>query len=241
MRAITHIHTAHSWDGTIAPSVLVDWLASNDIDLALVTDHDGFAGAFECRRLASEQSLPLRIPTAAEIRTERGDVVVVLDDEVDRPPPVELLKQWSKLVPAVRDLNGLIWLPHPYQSHEYTEELAGEADVIEVFNARCSAEQNRNAAYLCDRHGAVPAYGADVHRRGDLGRCVADYEDRGSVTASLGAAPRPVSTDSNAKSSTMAAEFVAAWRGRRPVSLAFHGLQWAQWSVRERKEVANHG
>jgi predicted metal-dependent phosphoesterase TrpH len=241
MRAITHIHTIHSWDGSLKPLTLVDWLASSQIDLALVTDHDTFDGAFECRRIARQRGLSLRVPTAAEIRTERGDVVVVFDEDVDRPPPIAALKQWTSLVPAVCDLGGLLWLPHPYQSHEYTEELAAGVDVIEVFNARCSAEQNRNATHLCERHGAVPAYGADAHRRADLGRCVVDYDDRGPATETLRVAPTPVLTSPNDRSSTMAAQFVDAWRDRRPVAMAFHGLRWAQTTVEERRSVTSHG
>ena len=242
LRAITHIHTNHSWDGSVPPAVLTEALLEANIDLALISDHDSFAGARQCRHLVAERGSSMRIPLAAEIRTERGDVIIVLDELAEtHEPPMSELKQWDKLVPLARDLGALVWLPHPYQSHEFTEELAAEADVIEVFNARCSDEQNRNGALLCERHGAVPAYGADVHRLPDLGRCVVEYEEQATPLESLRRAPTPLSTTRNERSSTMAAQFTSSRRGRQPTGMAFWGLRWLQATMEERRARALDG
>jgi hypothetical protein len=143
-----------------------DGLLANDIGLAMVTDHNDFGGSLELRRFVSNAGIDIKVPVAAEVRTNRGDIVVVLASGV--PPPVDGLLSWSSLPDIVRDLDGLIWLPHPYRSHIGVEELAAEVDIIEVFNARCSAEQNARTQELCDKVGAVPAFGADVHRAGEL-------------------------------------------------------------------------
>jgi len=232
LRSITHMHTGHSSDCTIPPARLMDWLTSAGVDLAVVCDHDSFRGALDCRRIAKERGLSIQVPVAAEIRTDRGDVIVIFDDD-DETPQADDLKKWHRLELIVRDVGGLIWLPHPYQSHEYVEELAAAVDVVEVFNARCSDEQNRNAAYLCERHGRVPGYGADVHRQPDFGRCVVEYEDHGSPTASLRHAPTPIETSLNKKSSLMLSGLTYGRKHRRPFRMAYYALRWAQHATRE--------
>lgn len=233
MRAITHIHTRHSSDGTLSPTRLVESLSSAGVELAVVSDHDSYAGAIECRRIVAARNLPLHIPVAAEIRTERGDVIVVFEDDENLPAAGEL-KQWERLVTMTRDHGGLIWLAHPYRGHDYVEHSAAQADVIEVFNARCSAEENRNAALLCERHGAVPGYGADVHRASEIAQCVVDYEFQGSVLETLREAPTPLVTDLALKSSVAVAEITHGWRTRRPLLMAYFALRWAQHRKRER-------
>jgi predicted metal-dependent phosphoesterase TrpH len=232
MRAITHIHTRHSWDSRLAPSRLVDALVDADIGLAVVSDHDSFEGALECRQLIGERALELRVPVAAEIRTDRGDVIVIFETAAELPP-IGDLKQWGRLVPAVKEHNGLIWLAHPYRGHEFVEELAAASDIVEVFNARCSPEENRNAGLLCDRHGCVPGYGADLHRAPEFGGCVVEYEDRGPIIETLRRAPTPVVTRVNPRSSSMASEMTFALKRRRPAKLIYSALRWAQSRKRE--------
>jgi predicted metal-dependent phosphoesterase TrpH len=233
VRAITHIHTRHSWDGSLAPSCLVDALVEAEIDLAVVSDHDSFQGALECRRLVGERALALRIPVAAEIRTDRGDVIVIFETASGSLPPITELKEWRRLVPAVRQLDGLIWLAHPYRAHEFVEELAATADVVEVFNARCLPEENRNAALLCGRHDGAPGYGADIHRRAEIGSCIVDYEDRDSIIETLRHAPAPIVAELNPQSSIMAAEITNARKRRRPAKLAYSAIRWIQYRRRE--------
>jgi len=231
MRAITHIHTERSWDSRTGIGRLADVLARHRIELALVCDHNDFGGALALRSLAAERGLDLQVPVAAEIRTDRGDVIVAFDD--GEPPPVEALLGWPRLRDEVRRRGGLIWLPHPYQSHTDVEELAADADVIEVFNARCSVEQNRRAAELCRRHGAVPAYGADAHRLAEVGRFVVDYRPAASAVAALRAAPacsRPVPAR---RSDVMAAEVVNGITRRRPALVGYNLLRWAVHRARE--------
>ncbi len=233
MRTITHVHTRHSWDGKIACEKLVDRLVDAGIDLAVISDHDSFEGALECRREVRARGVELEIPVAAEIRTERGDVIVVFDDDVDLPQIAEL-KEWERLQSTVRERGGLIWLPHPYQAHEFIEELAAGADVVEVFNARCSEEQNRQAALLCERHGRTPGYGADVHRPVEVGGCVVDYADAGTPIATLRGAPEPIVAKRTRTSEIMAAEVTHGIKQRRPALAAYFAMRWIQHRRRER-------
>lgn len=237
MRAITHIHTRHSWDGNIPPEKLVESLLNQGIALAVVTDHNTFEGSRECRRIVERRGLDLRIPVAAEVRTDRGDVIVVFEEEPHGVPPMDALTDWNFLERSVRDAGGLLWLPHPYDRHDFVEEMAPSVDVIEVFNARCSEEQDRNASHLCNRHGRVAAYGADIHRHSEVGRCVVDYADKGSVLETLRHAPTPVRTDRSMRSEMFAAEFEAARTRRRPVMAAYLALHWARHRALESRST----
>ena len=235
MRAVTHVHTKYSWDGILAPDELVEALVNDDIELAVISDHDSFDGSLECREIVRRRDLDLQIPVAAEIRTDRGDVIVIFDDEGDSLPAIDDLKSWELLPSLVADRHGLVWLPHPYQSHEYIEELAAASHVIEVFNARCSDEQNRQAALLCERHGRVPGYGADVHRRSEVGGCVVDYAAAGSPTMMLRRTPTPINTVRTRKSEIMRAELTHGIKQRRPALATYMALRWMQHRRRERR------
>lgn len=224
MRALTHIHTDHSWDSRGAVRRVAHALVADGVELALVSDHDDFGGSIEMRALIDAERLPLSVPIAAEIRTDHGDVIVVFEDGA--PPAIESLKRWSDLWPIVRDRGGLIWLPHPYQSHDAIEELAAGSDVVEVFNARCSPDQNRRAAELCRRHGAVPGFGADVHRIGEIGRFGVEYVAGDSILDTLrtpAMCSAPVRTRT---SDIMAAEIVNGVKRRRATLVGFFGLRW---------------
>lgn len=231
MRAITHIHTDRSWDSRTRTDRLADALTRHRIELALVCDHNDFGGSLALRALVDERGLDLRVPVAAEIRTDQGDVIVAFDQ--GEPPPVEALLMWPALHDEVRRRGGLIWLPHPYQSHAGVEDLAAGADVIEVFNARCSRSQNERAAELCRRHGAVPAYGADAHRLAEVGRFVVDYPSAPSPVAALRAAPACPAPVPARRSDVAAAEVVNGFTRRRPTLVGYNLARWAAHRARE--------
>jgi len=231
MRAITHIHTDRSWDSRTRIHRLADVLTHHRIELALVCDHNDFGGSLALRALTAERGLDLRVPVAAEIRTDQGDVIVAFDH--GEPPPVEALSTWPDLRDEVRRRGGLIWLPHPYQSHTGVEDLAAGADVIEVFNARCSGWQNERAAELCRRHGAVPAYGADAHRLAEVGRFVVHYPPAPSPVAALRTAPVCLEPVPARRSDVAAAEVVNGFTRRRPTLIGYNLARWAAHRARE--------
>lgn len=224
MRGSTHIHTHHSWDSRMSPRRLAQRLQGAGIELALVTDHDSFAGAVDVQRLMMGVDPPVRVPLAAEIRTELGDVIVVLDD--GEVPPVHELKSWRGLQRRVRDVGGLIWLPHPLRSHRDVEELVAGSDVVEIFNARCSASQNQLAADLCLRFEKVPAYGSDAHLLREAATWWVEYEDRGSVLDTLRGPPRCSDARFARRSDVDVAEIVNGVKRGRPALVGYFALRY---------------
>jgi len=213
--AVTHIHTRYSYDSIVNPARLVDRLAGNGVQLALVADHDSFEGSLAVRDLAAETGrADLLIPIAAEINTDRGDVIFILD----RPPvpPVEPLKHWPDLVRFARERGGMLWLPHPYQQHRDLDALADEVDVIEVFNARCRPPENLAAEQLCRNHGKTPGFGADAHVWRECFATMCEYPDADSAQTALRAAPTCLRKAYTPRSLISASQVIKGLRLRQP-------------------------
>lgn len=232
LRAITHVHTAFSWDSRMTIETLVSRVERLGLDLVLVSDHNSFEGSLALRKAASRNGLRVRVPTAAEIRTDRGDVVVVFG-ESGRPPDVSSMHRWSQLRRLVPEAGGLIWLPHPYRGHHEVEELAEHADVIEVFNARCSPKKDDRAQALCDMVGAVPAYGADSHLGRELGRVLVEYPDAQDLLDVFRRVPSCKAPLRALESDIMAAEVINGITERRPALVGYFAARYVAHRSRE--------
>jgi predicted metal-dependent phosphoesterase TrpH len=232
IRAITHIHSEHSYDSRLPAPRLLQALLAHDIGLALVADHESFQGALDLAAEVRRTGAALLVPLAAEIATEFGDVLVVLPDGV-APPEVKTLKKWADLRNTVRQLRGLIWLPHPFQHHREIETLAAEADVIEVFNSRCTPENNAAAQELCRRFGKIPAYGADAHSLVECFRTVVEYPPAPTAIEILSQSPRCLSQGRTPHRAIVWSQIVKGFKQRRP-ALIFQTL--LPWLPRPRKK-----
>lgn len=234
IRAVTHIHTRYSWDSRINHPQLASELTRLGIDLAMVTDHNTFDGAIEFAEYCATHSLPIVVPVAAEIRTNRGDVIAVFDPGTT-PPAVDGLLEWERMQRIVSEMGGLLWLPHPYRSHTDVEELAASADAIEVFNARCTSEENRKAEALATAVGARHAFGVDAHRVRELDRVIAEYPETSNtavhdVFASSAVCRNPRTSP---RSDRMAAEITNGIKKRRPTLVGYFALRYLEQRARE--------
>lgn len=226
IRAVTHLHTSHSWDSALRPRRLVEVLASLEIDLALVTDHDTFAGSQETAQLAQGRVV---VPTSAEIRTDRGDLIAIYEPGVT-PPPVADLKEWDRAVALIRDTGGVVWLPHPFRSHLEPAELAKDVDIIEVFNARCSKRDDERATHLAQSLGIQRAFGSDAHRAREVESVVVEYDSGpdATVRSILMSPVDPLRTGRNPKSSKMVAEMVNGVKRGRPILTGYFLLKYVK-------------
>jgi predicted metal-dependent phosphoesterase TrpH len=225
IRAITHIHSEHSYDSRLPTPTLLQALLAHRIGLALVADHDSFQGALDLAAEVRRSAAPLLVPLAAEIATEFGDVLVVLPDGVS-PPEVNVLKKWADLRNTVRQLRGLIWLPHPFQHHREIETMAAEADVIEIFNSRCTLENNAAAQELCRRFGKIPAYGADAHSLVECFRTVVEYPPAPTALEILAQAPHCLSQGRTPHRAIVWSQIVKGFKQRRPKLIIMNLLAW---------------
>jgi predicted metal-dependent phosphoesterase TrpH len=229
VRAITHIHTGYSWDSLMATHRVVDELRRLDIELALVTDHDSFEGS---HRVADRAGEALIVPTAAEIRTDRGDLIVAYPPGTS-PPPVAEFKSWDSGVRVARETGALLWLPHPYRSHVDVDALAADVDVIEVFNARCSRADNARAEHLATSSGRQAAYGADAHLLRELAGVVVEYAGSGPALQVLASQVEPIRAAMGRKSDRMLAEVINGVKRKRPALAGYFAARYVKHRAKE--------
>ena len=240
IRLVAHVHTWYSYDCLMKPRRLVTLLNANRIDVALIVDHGSFAGSIEARAWAAETNLRVRIPVAAEMCTEYGDVIVIFEDVP--AGRVEQFEKWQSLERIARDNRGVIWLPHPYKSHTNIETLAMGADVIEVFNARCSAEENQSAAELCRRLGKVPAYGADAHTYRELWSAVAQTAPTGLLLDVFRQVPTCPTRTVTPYSLIALTQIIKGLKLRKAKLIATATLKYGRMRIREcQRARQNHG
>jgi hypothetical protein len=169
---VFHIHTGHSFDCMTSPAEIVKWAKRNGIGVLGITDHNTIRGAQEAA--ASSVGSGVQVIVGAEYETQHGDVIgLYLKEEIRSRDPFEIID-------AIRKQGGISILPHPYHGHNRVEELAQAVDMIEVFNARCTDSQNRQALELATILNKPMIGGADAHFLKDLESCIC-YLDTGTM------------------------------------------------------------
>jgi len=173
MRLDLHNHTSFSADGSLTPGELLDVAKARGLDCIAVTDHNTVRGALRALALSeSDPSLPRVIP-GIEVFTAEGEVIgLYVHEEIPKDTPLD------EAVARIRELGGLVYLPHPYDvfrrgavSGCARDRAAEASDVIEVANGlalgpRAGAKSERLAA----RQGRPRGAGSDAHRKRQVGR-----------------------------------------------------------------------
>jgi len=99
------------------------------------------------------------------------------------------------VIEEIHAQGGIVYLPHPFR--EYSGLLGAAAkhspadqqwaaehcDIIEVYNRKCTADENQRAREFCDQLGKNFAGGSDAHRALEIGYGVTEFAERLSPTA----------------------------------------------------------
>jgi predicted metal-dependent phosphoesterase TrpH len=176
VRVDCHLHTVLSGDAVTTLDQLAERVEKTGLDVVCITDHNVTAGA----AAAIERGIGARVISGEEIRTPDGDVIGLFLTE--RIPYVLPLAQVTRLI---KDQGGLIYLPHPFDPGRSSLGAAagqlcaaGQADIVEVFNAKV-ADQAHNglAAALAARFGLPGAAGSDAHDPDGIGAAYLELPD----------------------------------------------------------------
>lgn len=171
-KAISHIHTSHSYDCCASAKKIVDKAVAMHIDYLVITDHDSLAGSLEAAAYAQQRNYPITIPIGAEFTTDIGDVIIT---HITSPNfPFE--KNHQNLCRAARGQGAISILPHPFKGHKLQEINFDLIDCIEIFNSRCTVQENIQAIALAQQLKKPVVYGADAHTLADLGNAIFAYE-----------------------------------------------------------------
>ena len=137
------------------------------INCIAITDHDSIEGALKMQRLA-----PFPVIVAEEILTPHGEIMgMFLQERIPSGISVE------QAISHIKAQGGLVCLPHPFDAfrgfrldRKRLEELAGQIDIIEVFNARSPwLRSSTKARSFARKYGILETAGSDAHTPNEIG------------------------------------------------------------------------
>lgn len=161
IRVELHCHTYWSSDCGVDPTRLLATARRKGLDMIAITDHNQIGGAFEARDL---ETFPVIV--GEEIKTDRGELLGYFLHEYI--PPGMSVQDTAR---AIKDQGGVVSVPHPFDRYRSSAierdallEIAGELDMIEVFNSRnLKSDDNAAALKFQENQGLIPAVGSDAH------------------------------------------------------------------------------
>lgn len=169
IKADLHVHTNYSFDCSMSVQKIIEKCVRVGIDCVAVADHGTIAGAVQMKAEA-----PFHVIVAEEILTPLGEIMgLFLTEEIPSGTGVE------ETIRLIKRQGGLVCLPHPFdrlrgisrRGSDHLEKLAGDIDVVEVFNARSMPVGNsdKKAAAFAARHGLLRSAGSDAHTLREIG------------------------------------------------------------------------
>ena len=180
-----HMHTSASKDSLSDPASVIDTARAVGLDRIAITDHDEIEGAFAARELA-----PDLVIVGEEVRTSEGlDLIGLYLREHIRPGG-----SFRETADAIRSQGGVVYLPHPFDSHRGTDEeflatVKDCVDAVEGINARIhDPARNEHAEAWASARDLPIGAGSDAHMVGEIGRArafVRPFAGPGELLAAL--------------------------------------------------------
>lgn len=169
-----HTHSEASPDGGITAAQYRAALFGGIIDYVAITDHNRIDFALDLR-----QEIGNQIIVGEEIMSSQGEIIGLF---LSRPVAAGLSPQAT--IEAIRAQNGLVYIPHPFETVRkglhpaVLEELAGDIDILEVYNGRAFAQDRSSQAVVWAKFNRVAgAAGSDAHGRRGLGKTYTSIAD----------------------------------------------------------------
>src|SRR5438270_2144610 len=166
-----HMHSSASFDCRVPVSEIARRCQQLGLSPIFLTDHDVVDGA----RALIEAGEPAIL--GEEILTTEGELIgLFLKDAV----PKRLTPE--EAVAAIKEQGGLVYLEHPYDGSRRNlreaaiERIAGQIDIVEIFNGRSQPEINRRAEELRSTLGVPGGAGSDAHTLGEIGSVFVEME-----------------------------------------------------------------
>jgi hypothetical protein len=184
MKIDLHCHSEASTDCLSPLTEFPARCREQGLRVQAITDHNEVWGAQKLREIVAAETgaeTPLTIIVGEEVSTRDGEIIgLFLEEKIPRDLSA------AETVARIREQNGLVLLPHgfdPLKSGrlhpDALEEIAGEIDIVEIFNARISFPRyNRKAAEWARHHQAPASAGTDAHRLEDVGAAWTETPER---------------------------------------------------------------
>jgi predicted metal-dependent phosphoesterase TrpH len=173
IKADLHVHTRYSEDSLMTLDEVVEAALARGLGAVAITDHDAIEGALALSRMA-----PFPVIVGEEVDVGDGEIIGLFLQELI-PPELGAVETIAR----IRAQGGLVYIPHPFDSHRYPlpeavlRSLLHEVDAIEVLNARVTmAAFNERAARFAQDHAIPCGAGSDAHTPGEIGRAYVEME-----------------------------------------------------------------
>ena len=171
-----HIHTIYSGDSDITLEKLARRCVELGFGAIAVTDHGTAEGALKLAR----KNTPFKVIVGEEIASNEGEIIGLFLKETipNGLSPEETIKQ-------IRNQGGLVCVPHPFDRYRSSalqadtlHRIAGDIDIVEVFNARTIPAQNLSLpGKFAQSHKLLKGAGSDSHSIGEVGRAYITIPD----------------------------------------------------------------
>ena len=167
LKADLHIHTKYSMDCNTSLEEIISRCQETGINCIAIADHDTIEGALEMQKIA-----PFPVIVAGEILTPQGEIMgMFLKERVPIGLPIE------EAISRVKAQGALVCIPHPFDTfrglrldENGLEELVGQIDIIEAFNARSPFSwPTTKARVFAEKHDIAKSAGSDAHTLGEIG------------------------------------------------------------------------
>ncbi len=167
LKADLHIHTRYSKDSSSTLEQIIITCQKKEINCIAIADHGAIEGALRMKQIA-----PFQVVVAEEILTTRGEIMGMFLKELI-PSGLSL----EKSIRLIKDQGALLCTPHPFDRFRGSaldvhtmNEIAGQIDVVEVFNARNPLLRSSNLARQFAREHHLPgSAGSDAHALYEIG------------------------------------------------------------------------
>ena len=167
MKYDLHIHSKYSSDGYCEPETLAKTAIKKGLSGIAVTDHDTIRGGLETKKYENNN---FKVIIGSEVSTDRGEVIGLFLKEEIRS------NTFADVVDEIRDQNGLVIIPHPF------DEIRGNGinpqktdvklvDFVEIFNSRCLFQKyNDKASTFAFENNLKFTAGSDAHFTSEIGK-----------------------------------------------------------------------
>jgi len=175
LKADLHVHTKYSMDCNSPLDRIITRCNELGINCLAIADHGTVEGALKMQEIA-----PFKVIVAQEILTHQGEIMGVFLKQT-----IPTCRSALEAIERIRAQDGLVCIPHPFDTfrglrmkrHEI-EELVGEIDIIEAFNARSPLPwPTTKATEFADKHGIVKSAGSDAHAPSELGNAYVEMPE----------------------------------------------------------------
>ena len=137
------------------------------INCVAICDHGTAEGGLRLQEIA-----PFKVIVAEEILTPHGEIMgMFLEETIPSGVSVE------QAISRIKAQGGLVCIPHPFDvfrqsalRNDTLEEIAGQIDIVEVFNSRAMLDRSSaKARAFAAKHSIVQGAGSDAHTINEIG------------------------------------------------------------------------